>query len=424
MTFNQTRLAGLMACTAIVAVTSLPAIAQEETTLTFVRAGDSATVAEVFDPMLRAFEQANPGVTIQSIPMGFDEANRRFPLMAATGEMPDVVAPPESLSATLGAQGAFLSLDGLLSDELVSDIPQSLWEFPCSAPTGEIVGVPANAGGTVLWYNTDVFEAAGLDPDSPPRTSDELVAAAQAIEDNTDADGIGLNGFARNDMMDTFAAIVGSHYGEWYWDPETESVKVNEATIGAADFLGMLVADGLTQSSVESYNRADTRSLLRDGSVGMTFDGPWAIGVLNAAVDDITSPDSPYRTTRVPGPDGPDATAMSLSCYNIAATTEHQDLAIALVEFLSNPENMLRHAEGYGVMPVRNSVLSDETFQVQPWSGLAAAVANTSFAAKPAIEELTLVENDIPGAIQSVLLDRATGEEAMNTLADSQGWPR
>src|SRR5690606_16197280 len=136
-----------------------------------------------------------------------------------------------------------------------------------------------------------------------------------------------------------------------------------------------------------SYNRADTRSLLRDGSVGMTFDGPWAIGVLNAAVDDITSPDSPYRTTRVPGPDGPDATAMSLSCYNIAATTDHQEMAIALVEFLSNPENMLRHAEGYGVMPVRNSVLGDETFQDQPWSGLAAAVANASFAAKPAIEE-------------------------------------
>src|SRR5690606_20574019 len=120
-----------------------------------------------------------------------------------------------------------------------------------------------------------------------------------------------------NDMLDTFGAIVGAQYGEWYWDAETESVMVNDATIGATDFLGMLVADGLTQSSVESYNRADTRSLLRDGSVGMTFDGPWAIGVLNAAVDDITSPDSPYRTTRVPGPNGPDATAMSLSCYNI-----------------------------------------------------------------------------------------------------------
>ena len=47
-------LAGLAAATA-------PAWAQQRTTLTFVRAGDSATVAKVFDPILRAFEAANPG---------------------------------------------------------------------------------------------------------------------------------------------------------------------------------------------------------------------------------------------------------------------------------------------------------------------------------------------------------------------------
>lgn len=415
-------MATILAATALVQL-ALPVAAQEQIKLTFVRAGDSATVAQVFDPMLRAFEAENPGVTIESIPMGFDEANRRFPLMAATGELPDVVAPPESLSATLGAQGAFLPLDGLLSQELVDDVPPDLWDFPCSAPAGELVGVPANAGGTVLWYNTDVFKAAGLDPDNPPKTAEEMVAAARAIEEKTDADGIGLNGFARNDMMDTFEAIVGSHYGEWYWDTENQSVKVNAATIGAVDFLGMLVKEGLTQDSVESYNRADTRSLLRDGKVGMTFDGPWAIGVLKAAVSDVTSPDSPYRTTRVPGTDGPKATALSISCYNVAATTKHQDMAIKLVEFLSNAENMLHHAQGYGVLPVRNSVLNSETFSVQPWTGLAAAVSNPTFPAKPAIEELTLVEDDIPDAIQSVLLGQASAEEALNKLAENHGWP-
>jgi multiple sugar transport system substrate-binding protein len=419
---TTTRLRLLVSTVVLSAGLATPSVAQQKVTLTFVRAGDSATVAKVFDPMLRAFEADNPGVTIKSIPMGFDEANRRFPLMAATGELPDVVAPPESLSATLGADGAFLPLKDRLSKELVDDVPKDMWSFPCAAPTGELVGVPANAGGTVLWYNANVFKAAGLDPDKPPQTWDEFIAAARQIEEKTDSDGLGLNGFARNDIMDTYQAIVGSRSGEWYWDDKTKAVKVNAANADALDFLGKLVKDGLTQSSVESYNRADTRSLLRDGKVAMTFDGPWAIGVLNKAVPDVTAASSPYRTTRMPGMKEPGGTSLSISCYNVSATTKQPEMAIKLVEFLSQPKNMLTHAQGYGVLPVRTSVLRSDTFAGQPWKALAEAAANKTFPAKPAIKELSLVENSIPSAIQSVLLGKATGKDALAKLAKQEGW--
>lgn len=414
--------AGLAACVAASIAATLPAQAQSKATLTFVRAGDSATVAKVFDPILRAFEAENPGVTVQSMPMGFDEANRRFPLMAATGQLPDVTAPPDSLSATMAVDGAFLRIDGKLSNDLVKDVPASMWSFPCASAGGQLYGVPANAGALVLWYNVKVFKAAGLDPDNPPKTWDEFVAAAKTIKQKAGVDGFGMNGFARNDLMDLFSAFVASRTnGAWYWDEAKKAVKTDDGVASSLDFMRSLVAGGQTQVSIDSYNRADTRSLLRDGKVGMTIDGPWAIGALKQAVD-ISSPDSAFRTTRLPGPDKPGATSLNVSCYNISAQTKQPVLALKLVEFLSRPENMLAHAQGYGVVPVRTSVLNSETFSKQPWQALAAAAANASVPAKPGVSNMSLVETTIPNAVQSVLLGKATGSEALKTLAKAQGW--
>jgi multiple sugar transport system substrate-binding protein len=403
---------------------AVAAHAQEKVTLTFTRAGDSATVSKIFDPMVAAFEKTHPNITIKSIPMGFDEANKRFPTMAATGTLPDVMLPPDSLSASLGLKGAFLDLEGKLSEDLVKDTPPSMWNAPCATADGKRIGLPANAGGLVLWYNADIFKKAGLDPDNPPKTWDEFVAAAKAIKEKTDVKGaLGLNGFARNDIDDMFAAVTASRSdGQWYWNNDTKSVRVSEASAEALDFVHMLVADGLTEPNVDAYNRADTRKLLRDGEVAMTFDGPWVIGALKGQ-GDLSSPDSPYRTARFPGTNGPDWTALNISCWNIAKTTKHPEEAVQFMEFLANPENTLTHAQSYGVVPTRLSVLQNEAFSGQPWNALAAAAAGNTVPPKPGVENLSLVEKDIPGMIQSVILGKASGMEALKTLASEKGWP-
>jgi sn-glycerol 3-phosphate transport system substrate-binding protein len=45
----------------------------------------------------------------------------------------------------------------------------------------EIWGLPWNASNPVMYYNPDMFTAAGLDPDQPPQTFEEITAACEAI---------------------------------------------------------------------------------------------------------------------------------------------------------------------------------------------------------------------------------------------------
>jgi ABC-type glycerol-3-phosphate transport system substrate-binding protein len=118
----------------------------------------------------------------------------------------------------------------------------------------------------------------------------------------------------------------------------------------------------------------------------------------------------------------PGATSLNVSCYNISARTKNPEAAIKFVEFLSKPEHMLAHAQGYGVVPVRISVLKSQTFAGQPWKALAEAAAGETFPAKPGVSNLSLVESTIPNTVQSVLLGKAKGMEALKALAKSQNW--
>jgi len=50
-----------------------------------------------------------------------------------------------------------------------------------STPDGKLMSMPFNSSTPVTWYNKDAFKKAGLDPEKPPRTWEETVAAARKI---------------------------------------------------------------------------------------------------------------------------------------------------------------------------------------------------------------------------------------------------
>lgn len=393
----------------------------ETITLTLSRPGDSKTVQEVYTPIIEAFEAAHPNIKVETIEMGFDESFKRFPLMAATGTLPDISIPSNLLMYQLAEGGALMPIEDRIGADIREDVPENLWAS--ATFDGEIVGIPGDAGSIVLWYNADVFTAAGLDPEKPPTTWDEMREYAQIIEEKTDADGIGLNGFARNDIVDVFSAFTAgaSSRGTWFWDESTQQVRVEDSDpADALDFLASLVSDGLTQPSVETYNRADARPLLRDGKVGMIFDGPWPIGSLKAT-SDPTQPGSPYRTALLPGKTGTGRTTTSANSWVLSATTEHPDEAMELMRYLVTGDAAIAQAFGYGGLPTLSSLMESDKFQGGVWTALIESLS-LGVPAKPVQPDLTLVNSSIPEMVQRVLLGQQSGKQSLRQLADSQGW--
>ena len=176
---NAIRKIGLAAATA----TALAAPVAAETELTMyypIAVGGALT--EVVDGIVADFEAANPDIKVNAIYSGnYDDTRVRALSALASGE-PAQLAVMFSIDAyDLIEQDhivAFDDIDGVNPDWLNSFYPALMAN---SKIEGKTWGIPFQRSTIVAYYNKDLFRAAGLDPESPPKTWDELISMGKAL---------------------------------------------------------------------------------------------------------------------------------------------------------------------------------------------------------------------------------------------------
>ncbi len=104
------------------------------------------------------------------------------------GEQPHIVQVFEVGTATMmAARGAIYPVQDLMIDAGydfdVDDFVAAVASY-YTTTDGELLSMPFNSSTPVLWYNKDHFEAAGLDPETPPRTWDEVGEFSRQIVDS------------------------------------------------------------------------------------------------------------------------------------------------------------------------------------------------------------------------------------------------
>lgn len=128
-----------------------------------------------------AYMAANPNVTIEHEHFPVDTWETKLRAAIAAGQGPDVVKVfPGLFGASNFAQG----LQPLTAyvDELPEEERGQIQGLDAApAPDGEIYAVPEGQYAYVMIYNKDLFEQAGLDPEAPPETFDELLDACGAL---------------------------------------------------------------------------------------------------------------------------------------------------------------------------------------------------------------------------------------------------
>jgi len=172
-------LAGLMAATALAA----PAVAQTQLTMYYpIAVGGPLT--EVVDRIVADFEAENPDIKVNAIYSGnYDDTRVRALSALNSGE-------PAQLAVLFSIDAYDLIEQDIIApfDEVVTDDEGRAWLdsfYPAlmanSEIEGHIWGIPFQRSTIVAYYNKDKFRAAGLDPESPPSTWDEMVEAGKAL---------------------------------------------------------------------------------------------------------------------------------------------------------------------------------------------------------------------------------------------------
>src|SRR5262249_9210663 len=123
---------------------------------------------------------AGKSVRVEHTSVKSDEFVARFTEAVKAGKAPDLVAFDLIDGPRYTRMGALLDVTDRFNSLAFKDTPNKamlrlgLWR-------GRVYALPAVADVSILFYNRKLFKAAGLDPDKPPITWDELLSDAQKL---------------------------------------------------------------------------------------------------------------------------------------------------------------------------------------------------------------------------------------------------
>ena len=335
-----------------------------KTKITVVRPGDQDKVAAFLEPAVEQFMEDNPDIEVEIKYESWAGWIQTYPTYFEADTQPDVIFWWDNKMFDSSAREHFVDLTDLLSEETVSQIPESVWEL---VDTGdeELYYIPSSVDTMVLYYNKEVFEEAGLDPEDPPTTWDEFYEAAKAIAENTDAAGLGVPAITGSEVLEEFVGMfINQATNAPILDENSEPLFVTEEGLEAVEFVESLVP--YFQASPTEYGRGELRPLLRDGQIGMLIDAPWAVPTFTEAFGENLD-ESIIGITSVPlAPNGEEITWAGTNGW-VATREETAEASAKLIDWLMSPDVLESHHIAYGSAPLLESEFDNPAFQYDYW---------------------------------------------------------
>ena len=299
--------------------------------------------------------------------------------------------PPDIASIDLIFTPAFASA-GQLTDitEHVQALPFADDLTPAHMELGMYEGrnyaVPFGADVSFIIYNIDLFEQAGLDPDNPPSTWDEMLDAMRAV----DALGDDIYGYwysmgCAGCNAFTFLPFIWASGGDVLSDDYSEATITTDPVVREAlEFYNTIWEEGLVPEGASIDTGSNFFGAFAGGNIGMAGLGNFALSLLQNDYPDLS-----YGVFHIPGKDGGTASFTGGDVIGIPAGTGHADEAWRFIAWAMSEEPQLEIYAANGHIPVRLGLVDNEYFASDP--RLVTAASSPSVGQTP----YTVVYNDL-----------------------------
>lgn len=337
-------LALLMSVSMVAGMTTV-AFAEEKTVITYWN-GFTGTDGEVMQKIIDTYNETNSlNVEIQMERVSWDTLYQQLATSLPVGEGPDITAFATERIGGYAEAGALLPIDDIYESGQVdaSKIPAVFNEN--LQYKGNYYGVPVNIASLVLYYNKDLFDAAGVEYPNSDWTWDDLEAAALALTKEVDGEQQYGFGMATNNTIQMWPIMIWAGGGDFIADGKSVfNSAENVETI--THWANLITNDGIGPVTCTG---AEIDTLFSTGKLGMYFCGPWAAGTFDAA-------DINYGMAGVPaGPAGKATLAQGVGMYMTSSAAEEKKEAI--YDFFAYWQGMDAQVEWSGSVgyPVANT---------------------------------------------------------------------
>ena len=244
--------------------------------LTWYNAGDLQYDPAIVEGALAFEKQYGIQVNLEGIPET-DFVTKAARFLATGDDTYDVFDMYMAFPMPTWAERGWLApVDCAVPQYLVEQWPAGYWE--AAEYEGQHYFVPHIVQPYIFIWNKQAFQEAGLDPNRPPRSWDELVEYAQQLTVDENGDGnIDQWGFVfpagkieRVPIL-SYAYFLGMA-GQPLWNEDGSPAFNSETGVNAMQFMVDLVQEyGVTPQGVINYDTADVADIFRSGGAAMAM---------------------------------------------------------------------------------------------------------------------------------------------------------
>ncbi len=215
---------------------------------------------------------------------------------------------------------------------------------------GKQIGLPYSVSVPVLYYNPEIFAAAGLDPENPPKNWKEVAEAAKVIKEKT-----GNMGFFMQEYADNWTqqALIESNGGAMLKKVDGKTVAAFDTPEAAEAYqvIADMVKDG---SGLHATNEEGFQAYL-SGKLGMvcTTIGKRANFEKSAKFPVKAAPFPVFEGKELKVPAGGNFLMI------FSKDKEKEKAAVEFIKYLESPEALAKWSTGTGYLPPRKGVAED-----------------------------------------------------------------
>ena len=337
----------------------LAACGSDPSPVSFLVFGDAPEFA-AYQALVAAFKESQPGVdvTLSHIPSQSDYRTRLATDFAA-GSPPDVsLLNYRRVGAFAAADqleplGPYLDESNLIARE--DFYPITLESFTWG---GELICIPQNISSLVVYYNRDLFTAAGVPEPADDWTWDDFLAAAQTLTRDLDGDGMtDQYGAGVEASLYRISPFVWQNGGRIVDDPANPSQLglTREPSLVALEWFVALQTEHGVVPNREAEASIDSETRFINGTTAM---------YLNSRRGTPTYRESAaFDWDVAPLPRGVQAAGVLHSdAYCLSAAAANKDAAWEFIEFANSPEGQTIIARSGRTVPSLIGVAESEAF--------------------------------------------------------------
>lgn len=350
-----------------------------------------------------AFERDNPDITVDVQTAAYADYFTKLQTDLAAGTEADVFDVDAGSFANIQANGVLAEMTGVDDSKYRTSVLDSY------KVDGKQYGLPTSFSNVVLFYNKDLFDAAGVDyPTSDWTWADEQAAAEQLT--NKDA---GVWGDYQPVSYYEYYKAVQQAGGTFLNDDNTASAFNSDAGKKAADWIAGK-SGTVMPTAADGAGTADfDTNLFKEGKLAMWHTGIWMISLVG---------DLPFGWDIAVEPgDVQKASATFSNAVVISKNSKHQEAAQKWADYLTSSETMVdtRLSAGWELPPVADdSLLKPYLEKTPPANRQAVFDALENIAVAPQLgTNAQQIQDAVTNALGEIAAGRETTSDAIPSLA-------